>query len=61
MGFCLSEKEQTTIGTVEMPIAFSVLLQCMSGEKSRRKVSLYEISNSVIVIGKLTINIGFLN
>jgi len=52
--FLSKRKRIITFGTVEMTIAFSFFLQCMSGEKSRRKVSVYEFSNSVIVIGKLT-------
>jgi len=39
-----------TVGTVEMIIAFSVLLQCKSGEKSRWKVSIYKFCNSFTVI-----------
>jgi len=54
--FLSKRKRIITFGTVEMTIAFSVMLQCMSGEKSKRKVSMYESSNSVIVIGKLTLN-----
>jgi len=42
-----------TVGSVEMIIAFSVLLQCISGEKSRRKVSIYKFSNSFTVIGRM--------
>jgi len=42
-----------TVGTVEIMIAFSVLLQWASGEKSRRKVSIYKYSNSFIVIGRV--------
>jgi len=52
--FRFKREKTITFGTVEMTIAFSFFLQCMSGEKSRRKVSVYEFSNSVIVIGKLT-------
>jgi len=33
------------VGTVEIIIAFSVLLQCAKGEKSRRTVSIYKFSN----------------
>jgi len=40
-----------TVGMVEIMIAFSVLLQWASGEKSRRKVSIYKYSNSCTVIG----------
>jgi len=48
-------------------IAFSVLLQWASKEKSRRKVSIYKYSNSFTVIGRvafdnkykiLTLNFG---
>jgi len=42
-----------TVGTVEMIIAFSVLLQCTSGEKSRRKVLVYKFSNSFTGIGRI--------
>jgi len=42
-----------TVGTVEIMIAFSVLLQWASGEKSRRKVSIYKYSNSFTVIGRV--------
>jgi len=42
-----------TVGTVEIMIAFSVLLQWESGEKSRRKVSIYKYSNSFTVIGRV--------
>jgi len=51
----LSRRERTmTIGTVEIMIAFSVLLQWASGEKSRGKVSIYKYSNSVTVNGRVT-------
>jgi len=58
-----------TVGTVEIMIAFSVLLQWASGEKFRRKVSMYKYSNSCTVIGNfasdnkyriLTLNCGSL-
>jgi len=39
--------------TVEITIAFSVLLQCVSGEKSRRKVLIYKYSNALTVIGRV--------
>jgi len=42
-----------TVGTVEIMIAFSVLLQWARGEKSRRKVSIYKYSNSFTVIGRV--------
>jgi len=42
-----------TVGTVEIIIAFSVLLQCTRSEKSRRKVSIYKFSNSSTVIGRV--------
>jgi len=42
-----------TVGTVEINIAFSVILQWASGEKSRRKVSIYKCSNSFTVIGRV--------
>jgi len=42
-----------TVGTVEIIIAFSVLLQWASGEKSRRKVSKYKYFNSFSVIGEV--------
>jgi len=41
------------VGTVEIMIAFSVLLQWASGEKSRRKVSIYKYSNKFTVIGRV--------
>jgi len=56
--------------TVEIMIAFSVLLQWASGEKSRRKVSIYKYINSFTVIGRgafdnkyriLRLNCGFLD
>jgi len=56
-----------TVGTVEIMIAFCVLLQWTSGQKSRRNVSIYKYSNSFTVIGRvafdnkykiLTINCG---
>jgi len=42
-----------TFGTVVIIIAFSVLLQWASREKSRRKVSIYKYSNSCTVIGRV--------
>jgi len=42
-----------TVGTVEIMIALSVLLQWKSGEKSRRKVSIYKYSNSCTVMGRV--------
>jgi len=42
-----------TVGTVEITIAFSVLFQCVSGEKSRRKVLIYKYFNSLTVIGRV--------
>jgi len=42
-----------TVGTVEIMIAFSVLLQWVSGEKYRRKVSIYKYFNSCTVIGRV--------
>jgi len=42
-----------TVGTVEIMIAFSVLLLRASGEKSRRKVSIYKYSNSFTFIGRV--------
>jgi len=42
-----------TVGTVEKMFAFSVLLQWASGEKFRRKVSIYKYSNSCTVIGRV--------
>jgi len=42
-----------TVGTVQIMIAFSVLLQWASGEKSRRKVSIYKYSSSFTVIGRV--------
>jgi len=51
----LSQRERTmTFGTVGMTTAFSILLQCMSYEKSRQKVSVYKFANSVIILGKFT-------
>jgi len=43
----------TVNGTVEIMIAFSVLLQWASCEKSRRKVSIHMYSNSFTVIGRV--------
>jgi len=45
-----------TVGTVEIMIAFYVLLQWTSGEKSRRKVSIYKYSNSLTVIDSLALD-----
>jgi len=45
-----------TVGTLEIIIAFSVLLQWASGEKSRRKVSIYKYYNSFSVIGRVAFN-----
>jgi len=42
-----------TVGTVEIMIAFPVILQWASGEKSRRKVSIYKYSNSFTVIRRV--------
>jgi len=42
--FLYKRERAITFGTVEMTIAFPILLQCMSGEKSKRKVSMYEFS-----------------
>jgi len=51
----LSKRERTvTVGTVEIMIAFSVLLQWASGEKSGRKVSIYKYPNSFTVIGRVS-------
>jgi len=60
-----------TVGTVEIMIAFLVLLQRASGEKSSRKVSIYtQYSNSCTVFGwvafdnkyrTLTLNCGSLS
>jgi len=36
-----------------MIIAFSVLLQCTSGEKSTRMVSMYKFSNSFTVMDRM--------
>jgi len=42
-----------TLGTVEIIIAFSDLLQCTRGEISRRRVSIYKFSNSSVAIGRV--------
>jgi len=42
-----------TVGTVEVMIDFSLLQQWASGEKSRRKVSIYKYFNSCTVIGRV--------
>jgi len=52
--FLSKQKRRITFGTVEMAIAFFVLLQCIEGDKSSRNVSICEFSNSAVVIGKFT-------
>jgi len=45
-----------TVGTVEIMIACSVLLQWASGEKCRRKVSIYKYFNLCTVIGSFALD-----
>jgi len=53
----VSKRERTmTLASEDDEIALSTSLQCMRGEKSRRKVSIYKFFNSHIVIGKFTFN-----
>jgi len=42
-----------SVGMGEMIIAFSVLSQCTSSEKSRRKVLIYKFTNSSTVLGRI--------
>jgi len=60
----LSKRERTsTFGTVEMKIAFSILLQCMSGKNIDGRSQCMNSPNQLKLLVNLvlTINIGFLN
>jgi len=49
-----------SVGMGEMIIAFSVLSQCTSSEKSRRKVLIYKFTNSSTVLGRIAFDNNYL-